>query len=72
MKKKILSLAKELGKKIEVDANRLAFDVIQYVIFYNGKEDTFVYFTGKTSNGVEYLIDNNKILNAIKKFLLSV
>lgn len=59
MKEKIIQLAKKYNLNIKIIADRIAFDIINYEIYIKDDFiDVFTYYTGKTSNGLEYPSDD--------------
>lgn len=69
MKKEINKLAKAFGIDITIDISRREFDVYDYTIYCQEKEDTFVYYTGKTNTGIEYPFNKGEFLEKVSDFL---
>ena len=71
MKKIIMQIAKRIGVNVTVDSEKEAFDIINYTVHVGSKQDTFQYFTGRTSTGVSYPFDKDVFVKNIEKFIIN-
>jgi len=55
MKNKIIEIGKKHGLELTVESNRIAFDIIDYDVWFNNKiVNIYRHYTGKTNTGIVY------------------